>query len=569
MTTTAAKDHLPVRMLNEYAYCPRLFHFMHVEGRWADNVYTVEGKAVHKRVDQLDHVLPDAPENDKPDEPPEEPQGDEPPEIARSVPLASEQLGISAKLDLVSIADDEAAPVETKRGKAPSIPEGAWEPERVQLMAQGLLLREHGYHCDHGILYFAGSRKRVNIPFTEKLQARTLELITLATDAANATELPSPLDDSPKCNGCSLAGICLPDETNALLHIPADPDAPEVRRFYPARDDAMPLYVQEQGAMVGKKGKSVTVSKKGEQLARVLLKDLSQVVLCGNVMVTAQTVKLLCEADVPVIHLSTGHWFSGITHGFAVKNSFGRVAQYKAAEDPKHRLELAQAVTNAKAQNQRTMLRRNAQPRPYNTLKRMKRLIGKIAETKSPEQVLGVEGSIAAAYFEHFAAMLNVAALADGWNFKQRNRRPPRDPINAMLSLGYAMLAKECTVALLGEGLDPWWGVFHQPRHGRPALALDLMEEFRPLIVDSAVLTAVNTNMLKPKQFTRSAAACLMQPAARKAFIQAYEARLDQLITHPVFDYKCSWRAAIRVQARLLARWFRGEIKEYTGMTTR
>ena len=218
-------DLLPVRMLNEYAYCPRLFYLMHVDGRWEDNVYTVEGKNVHKRVDQLDHVLPDLDgsgksESDEDEEggggKSKEPQGDEPPTVTRSVALGSEALGITGKLDLVATADEEAVPVETKRGKVPNIPERCYEPERVQLMAQGLLLREQGYQCDHGVLYFAGSRTRVDVAFDSELEERTKDLIQQAQEACSFTVAPLPLDDSPKCNGCSLAGICLPDETLIL-----------------------------------------------------------------------------------------------------------------------------------------------------------------------------------------------------------------------------------------------------------------------------------------------------------------------------------------------------------------
>jgi CRISP-associated protein Cas1 len=141
--------------------------------------------------------------------------------------------------------------------------------------------------------------------------------------------------------------------------------------------------------------------------------------------------------------------------------------------------------------------------------------------------------------------------------------------VNALLSFGYALLTKEFTVALLGEGLDPYWGFYHQPRHGRPALALDMMEPLRPAIVDSAVITAINTGMLRPNDFLRSGSACVMKPDARKAFIRAYESRLDTLITHPVFDYKCSWRVVVRLQCRLLSRYLRGDIPSYTTVTTR
>jgi CRISPR-associated protein Cas1 len=573
-------DLLPVRMLNEFTYCPRLFHLMHVEGQWADNVYTIEGRNVHRRVDKVDNVLPDA----DPDESAEEDDdgsdrkckkqrddGDDPPTISRSVPLASDRLGLTAKLDLVSTAGTDALPVETKRGRVPENPERSWEPERVQLMAQGLLLREHGYSCDHGVLYFAGSRTRVDIPFTPELEARTRALIAQARGAGRRRDLPLPLEDSPKCNGCSLSGICLPDETLALKEVPAEGPKnshPAVRRMYPARDDALPLYVQEQGAAVGKSGSSLIVRKRKEELARVGLKDVSQLVTCGSVFVTAQTVHLLCEAGIPIVHLSMGHWFYGITQGITLRNAYDRAAQFETAARPDRCLALAKSIVEAKGANQRTLLRRNGSA-PQIVLDDMARLLTRIDDAGDLGSLLGMEGAIAAHYFQHFKSMLHPRDFDAEWDFTSRNRRPPRDPVNAMLSFGYALLAKECATALLSEGLDPWWGLYHQPRHGRPALALDLMEPFRPAVVDSAVITAVNTGMVRAKDFTCAAAGCVMKDTARKAMIRAYEARLDQLITHPQFDYRCSWRAVLRLQARLLARWLRGDVPVFSCVLVR
>jgi CRISP-associated protein Cas1 len=569
-TIPALPDLLPVRMLNEYAYCPRLFHFMHVEGRWADNVYTVEGRDTHRRVDRLDHVLPDPDAEPAPDAAPE--GDDEPPAISRSVSLGSERLGLTAKLDLVSTAGDEAVPVDTKRGRVPNNPERSWEPERVQLMAQGLLLREHGYRTDHGVLYFVGSRTRVDVPFTAELEARTLRLIDEARAATGRSRLPDPLDDSPKCNGCSLSGICLPDETLALRAAPPEPPSAghaAVRRLYPSKDDALPFYVQEQGARVGKRGTVLVVKKDEEELGTARLKDISQLVLCGNVSISAQTVQILCEASIPVVHLSRGHWFYGITSGITLRNAYDRAAQFRAAADPATTLTFARAIVAAKVANQRTMLVRNARPRPASALAGMAALAAKIEHAPEPGAVLGIEGAIAALYFENFGALLRPRDFDASWDWEHRNRRPPRDPVNALLSFGYALLAKECTVALLAEGLDPWWGLYHQPRHGRPSLALDLMEEFRPLVVDSAVITAINTGMVTIADFTRSNAGCVLKDTGRKAFIRAFEARLDQLVTHHIFDYRCSWRSVIRVQARLLSRWLRGDVPVYVGATTR
>jgi len=583
---------LPVRMLNEFAYCPRLFHLMNVEGRWADNVCTVEGKAVHRRVDRLDHVLPEADDHPPSDGAttvkerlstsgsPAHRRGsdaiiddDEPPVVTRSVPLGSDRLGLTAKLDLVSTAAGpdgmpEAVPVETKRGRVPKSSERCYEPERVQLMAQGLLLREHGYRCDHGVLYFAGSRTRVDVPFTTELEARTIAFIAQAQQAATQRDLPPPLDDSPKCAGCSLNGICLPDETLALRQVPPDVVAPNVRRLYPPRDDALPFYVQEQGATIGKTGKTMVVRKSGEELGRVRLKDVSQLVLCGNISISAQATHLLCEAGVPIVHLSSGHWFHGITHGINLRNAFDRAAQFAAAVQPDRCLAFAKELVAAKGANQRTMLRRNASP-PDEILRDMNDLLARISNAAGLPQLLGLEGNLAACYFRHFSEMLKPRDFDAKFDFETRNRRPPRDPVNAMLSFGYSLLTKEFTVALLAEGLDPWWGLYHQPRHGRPALALDLMEPFRPLVVDSAVVTAVNTGMVRATDFTRSANGCMLKAPGRKRLIQAYENRLDQIVTHPVFDYRCAWRSMIRLHARLFSRWLRGDVPRYASITTR
>jgi CRISPR-associated protein Cas1 len=572
-------DLLPVRMLNEYAYCPRLFHLMHVEGRWADNVYTVEGRNVHRRADRIDHVLPN-PDSAKPEDQAADggngengdADGEERPTITRSVVLGSTSLRLTGKLDLVSTADNEAVPVETKRGRVPHNEERSYEPERVQLMAQGLLLRESGYHCDHGVLYFAGSRTRVDVPFTPELEQRTVDLIRQAHTASTATTPPEPLEDSPKCNGCSLAGICLPDET-CLLHGRANgggkSETAEVRQFFPSRDDGLPFYVQEQGATVGKKAKTLVVSKQKEKLATVRVADTSQLVLCGNVSVTPQTIHLLCEENVPIIHLSMGHWFYGLTQGFGLKNAYLRAAQFRVAADTARCLQLARQIVSAKIVAQRTFLRRNAGGVSQRDLDDLAEQDKNAQVAERIESLLGIEGLGAKVYFGNFSRMFKTDTLPSEWDFQNRNRRPPRDPINALLSFGYAMLAKECTIAVAAEGFDPYWGFYHQPRHGRPALALDLMEEFRTSVVDSAVITAVNTGMVRDRDFETTKAGCAMKPAARKAFIRAYEGRLDQLVTHPVFDYRCSWRTIIRLQAKLLSRWVRGEIEDYTGMVTR
>ncbi|MEZ5327533.1 MAG: CRISPR-associated endonuclease Cas1 [Verrucomicrobiales bacterium] len=608
LSSTLPEEWATVDMVAQFTYCPRRFHLMYVEGRWEDNIHTLEGKDVHRRVDRIDHLLPesktgaDGESGAEPAATP--PEGDDPPpEIARSVSLGCEKLGLMGKLDLVSADPEggEAIPVETKKSRVPATPEKSFPPERAQLMAQALLLRAHGYRSEHGYLYFAGSRVRVWIDFTFELEVETRQTIKAIQAARATTVMPPPLEDSPKCWGCSLCGICLPDETNALRTVPdaeaesasttetAAPDShagPDIRRLFAARDRAMPFYVQEQGARVGKTGERLTFTKQKETIGGARLIEVSQVVLMGNVQVSAQALHLFMEKGIPVVHLSTGGWFHGVSHGINIENAYARSDQYAAAASPARCTAFAWDLVIAKAANQRALLLRNGSGTERDTgINGIAVSIRKIRQCDAGSEggdantdvsphpdsqassagasafspILGWEGQAAALYFAAFSSMLKTGELAE-FHFNNRNRRPPRDPVNALLSFAYALLAKECLVALWGEGLDPWWGLYHQPRHGRPALALDLMEPFRPIIADSVVITAINTGMVSPGDFVNNANGCALLPSGRKAFLRAWEQRLDQLYTHPEFDYRCSWRTILRIQARLLTRWLRGDI---------
>lgn len=578
LSSSLPDDWATVDMVAQHVYCPRRFHLMYVESRWEDNAFTHEGKAIHRRVDRIDQILPETAAQP----PPEDPEDDPPPEIARSVSLAADDLGLMGKLDLVSCDPEggEAIPVETKRGRVPNVPLRSYPPERAQLMAQALLLRRHGYRSDHGYVYFAGSRTKVRVDFDADLERLTLETISTLRTARGATMIPPPLEDSPKCWGCSLCGICLPDETRELKNTEEHSSAenssgPDLRRLYPARDRATPFYVQEQGARVGKRGERLVVTKDKETLGESRLIETSQLILFGNVQVSAQTLHLLMEKGIPCIHMSTGTWFHGISHGTGVENAYSRAAQYAAAADPEFCVKFVIPLVHAKVTNQRALMLRNGsgpgRERVTRELATQLRTLNPTAPSLSANSIQagfnfggidflrGWEGQAAASYFSAFSCMLKTGELPD-FDFTARNRRPPKDPVNALLSFAYALLVKECLVALWSEGLDPWWGLYHRPRHGRPALALDFMEPFRPILADSAVITCLNTGMVKSRDFITNRNGCAMQPAARKAILRAWEQRLDQLTTHPEFGYRCSWRTMLRIQARLLVRLLRGDI---------
>jgi CRISPR-associated protein Cas1 len=568
LVSPAEPYQLPARMLNEFAYCPRLFHLEYVQGEWAHNADTLDGRFVHRRVDRPEGRAPAA-----------EDAGEGERLHARSVTVGSERLGAVAVVDLIEGEGRRVTPVDYKRGSPPSVPEGAWEPERVQVCLQGLLLRENGYECDGGVLYFAESQAKVEVPFTAELVARTLELLSAARRASSSEQAPPPLVDSPKCPRCSLVGICLPDETNLLREggvAPAPVEIgraarPEPRRLIPARDDRMPLYVQGQGYAVGLKGEVLEVRERGKAIDEVRLIDLSGVSLFGNVQISAQALRELAARDVVVTHLSYGGWVSAVTTPPPHKNVELRRRQFETAGDRAACLALARTFVTGKIRNCRTFLRRNARELDEKTLMRLAAARRGAERAESLESLLGVEGAAARIYFSELSKTLKGQGEggAPAFDFSSRNRRPPRDPVNAVLSFVYAMLVKDVVATLVSVGFDPFLGFYHQPRYGRPALALDLMEEFRPLVADSVVVGLINNGELRPSDFVSRAGAVALTASGRRRVIEAYERRLDQLVTHPIFGYSIGYRRVFEVQARLLARALTGEIDRYPPFCTR
>ena len=559
MTTTAVPELVPARMLNEFAYCPRLCYLEWVQGEFAHSADTVDGRFQHRRVDRPTGNLA---------LPPPEDDAEAAEEIhARSVLLSDEALGAIARIDLVEADGKRATPVDYKRGAVPNVPGNAYEPEQVQLCLQGLLLRANGYECRQGILYFVASRRRVTVEFDDDLVRRTKSLLDETRAMAEAGRIPAPLEDSPKCPRCSLVGICLPDEVTFLKGSRYVTRPDDVRRMAPARDDALPLYVQTQGAAVGKSGDELTVKSKGDIIAKARLLDVSSVSLFGNVQVTAQATRELLARGIPVCHFSYGGWLNGITAGMTHKNVELRIRQFQAAGDAEQSLQIARDITVAKIRNSRVMLRRNHPAAPAAAIGELERLGANAARADGMLTLLGTEGAAARVYFANFGAMVKSDCAA--FDFRTRNRRPPKDPVNAALSFLYAMLARQMAVSALAVGFDPYMGFYHQPKYGRPALALDLAEEFRPIVADSAALTLFNNGELKERDFVYRSGAAALTPDGRRTVIRAFERRLDTLIRHPLFSYSVSYRRIMELQARLLGRHLLGELPSYPAFTTR
>lgn len=546
---------LPARIVNEYVYCPRLAYLEWVDARFADSADTLEGRLVHGRVDHPRGTPP---------EPIADAHSDGEPPPSTSVALSSERLGLTAKIDLLESLADAVVPVEYKRGRPRSPEQPLWDPELAQVAVHVALLRDAGYAVDHAEVYFHTTRSRHRVEIDDATVEWALEMAAAARADASRTEAPPPLIDSPKCPRCSLVGICLPDEINAMRGSIERPR----RRLMAADPAAQPLYATDQGTRVTKRSGRVVLLKDGEEIASRRLIDISHIALFGRIEVGNALLHACFQAGVPVLWLTWAGWLRGVATSGPTGHVELRMRQYRAT---------ATGVTGlpgvfiaGKIRNARTLLRRHGGPTVSRVLDQLASLARQAADETSRERLLGLEGTAARLYYAHFTELIRSSSeLPEAFAFEGRNRRPPRDRLNALISFVASLLVKDTTIAALAAGLDPHVGFLHRPRFGRPSLALDLAEEFRPLIGDSVVLTAINNGEVRPRDFISRAGAVALTDRGRRAVIAAYERRMTTELTHPVFGYRTSYRRALEIQARLLAALLLGDTPEYRPLTTR
>ena len=528
-------DLIPVRMLTQFAYCNRLSYMEWVQGEFEENLEVAEGKFHHRNVDVSQGRTKKEDNNEDNKETIH----------TRSVFLS----------------------VEYKRGSVPDVPKHAYEDHMTQICAQGLLLRANGYTCNKGIIYYVASKQRVTIDLDDDLIAATRQKIADMREIVESGTIPPPLVDSPKCPKCSLVGICLPDEVHSLSGAHASNiDKDQIRRMYPTREDAVPLYVQSQGAKISKSNDRIHV-KNGDDIQKIRLMDISQVTVLGNIQITTQAIRSLCEMNIPICYLTYGGWFVGMTRGLSHKNIEIRMLQHKKSAELQFSLRIAREIVFGKIKNCITMLRRNNPSITPAALGEIERYATRAQTAKTYDTLLGLEGMAARLYFSHFNGMLK-SELPE-FQFNGRNRRPPKDPVNAILSFLYALLTRQATVTVNTVGLDPYLGYFHKPKYGKPALALDMIEEFRPLVADSVCITLINNKEITLSDMVITKFGVNLTTQGRRTVIEAYERRMDATVTHPLLGYAASYRRIIETQVRLLSRHLLGEIPAYPSFRTR
>ncbi len=565
----------PARNIAEYAYCPRLFYLMQVEGIFVPSSDTEKGVAIHRRVNKPSASV------EKPSEDEDDPER---PRIVRSLVLTSESRGLTATLDLAEISGRLAVPVEYRKGRPKRISMGAfaddcaqmeqlpvqhpeaWATDRVQVALQAILLEDAGYTVREAIIYYAAEKLRLKVTVDDALKAEALLILEKAKQCAQGSR-PLPLVNDSRCPKCSLQPICLPDEVNYQRAQSRDQLMP--RNIWPPRDDGIHVVAQQDGAKVGIQGLQLRITdKNGSVVKTVPMANLESLSLLGAVQITTQAVHALADAKTPVAFLSSAGRLVAMIDPLDSVSAEVRRAQIRRLDSPEVCLELTRALVSAKIMNQRTLLLRNHSCLPDGVAAELLKQAKNAAAADSVDAARGHEGQAAAIYFRHFAGMIK-GSLASEFHANGRKRRPPPDPVNACLSLGYSMLTHECVAALRVARLEPSIGGFHVSRPGRPALALDLMEPFRPLIADSVAITSFNRGELTEGHFLRTAAGCSLTAQGRRSFFNTLGRRMDTEVTHPVFEYRLSYRRMIVLHARMIAAWLIGDIPNLAFLTTR
>lgn len=316
------------------------------------------------------------------------------------------------------------------------------------------------------------------------------------------------------------------------------------------------VYVLENDVYLSKDQGTLKVSRRGgrEVLLQKPLANVEEIVILGNAVVTPALLKHCALEGIGLHYVSrTGTYYAGLTRTLA-KNVLARRAQFQAHLDPSHKLRLARSFVVAKLYNGIVFLRRNGAP----GWEALKRGISDALMAPNEDALRGTEGMAAEAYYRAFAVL-----LPGEFSFAERNRRPPRDPVNSLLSLSYTLLAKECETALLVAGLDPYVGYLHEVRYGRASLALDLAEEFRSILADSVVLSLLSNRRLRAEDFDDSEGFPRLRKEAWPKFLSEWERRLAESIRHPLLGRKLSYRQVLLAQSRLLVKHLLGEMSEY------
>lgn len=549
---------LTVHSLHALGYCERLFFLEEVENLKVADERVYAGRTLHLEIER-----------------------DEDADETLSLKLESENYGLVGKVDCIRRRDGQIIPYEHKRGRSARSADGkpdVWASDRLQIIAYCLLVEEHsGREILEGRVRYHADNAMVRVPIDEQARADFQIALGRAGELQASIERPPVTPNERLCVKCSLAPVCLPEEARlaeTLIQI-EKPDfiirSPETfaaekttsaehqpLRLFPADDDRQILHVLTNGAKVGRKGDRLEIwSPETEEKECYPVQEIGQVVIHGFAQITTQALRLCAERNLGVHWIGyggryMGAWSSG--QGSVQR----RIRQYQALTNPDFCLRLAKRLAEAKVRGQLGFLLRASRESGreiddvHESISNIRKLLSPMNRTGNTDSLRGYEGSIGAAYFKALPHLIKPE-IGDAMRPDGRNRRPPKDRCNALLSYGYALLLKDITNAILVVGLDPCLGFYHTPRSQAHPLALDLMELFRVSLVDLPVVASINRRQWdEDEDFTIAGKQVWLSDKGRRKFIQIYERRKADSWKHPVIGYSLSYSRLIELEVRLL-----------------
>lgn len=509
-----AGEPIPVSLVVHQAFCPRRA-WLEVMGERTDTAQVAAGIAEHSGTD--DRTTSRA-------------------AVLRGVDVRSDRLGVSGRCDTLEVGPDgELTVVEYKATPVRRKAE-VTRPMRAQLALQGMALAEMGHVVAGHAVYFTQHRTRVDVTLSAEDLADAEALVAGTRATISSDTAPAPLEDDPRCTRCSHAAVCLPDERGL---------APVQRRIMAPSPDGQVLHLATPGSRASVRQGRIEVSCHGERTASFPIEQVQAVTAHGNIDLSSGLIRELLWRGIVITWCSSRGRVTGWAASAQGPNGGPRHRQHVQSE--RGCLDLAREFVAGKIANQATLLRRHGnRPETIAALRDLQRRAG---QAGSLGELFGVEGDAAARYFAGFPSMLSAASAL---GFSVRTRRPATDPVNAALNYAYGLLIADIIRAVLACGLDPHAGFLHSPERNKPALALDLCEEFRAPVADSVVLGAFNNGELVGKDFSGVLGTVSLRDRGRKQLIAAYERRVGQEFRHPVFGYSVTWRRAMEIQARMV-----------------
>lgn len=540
-------DLIRVNALHALAYCPRLFYLEEVEELYTQDEAVFAGRRLHAELDRA---------NDKDWE---------------SLTLESEALGLRGKVDAIRTKRGQLIPYEHKRGhcfREDDESAAAWPSDRIQVLAYAMLI-EKCKDCQvaEGRIRYHADNVTVTVALDDAGRTDVGKAIALARVLRESTSRPPVTENERLCVRCSLAPVCLPEEARLVQHgVLQKEDTRQTLRLFPPDDDRKVVHVIEPGTRVGRSGDQLKFEYLENEKPTVFLpiNDVGQVVINGFAQISTQAIGLCNDEGIGIHYLSSGGGYMGSFQPAKRAAVQQKIRQFKALGDADVCLRLAKQLVECRTEMQRQVLMRSMRRDEENShlervVKQIKVLQGLASQANNLDRLRGFEGSIAALYFMSFGSLLSKDVPPE-LSFSHRNRRPPKDRVNALLGYGYGMLLKDVVQAIHVVGLEPAFGFYHQPRSSAPPLALDLMEIFRVLLVDIPVITSINRQQWDASDdFVVTGHQVWLSDDGKRKLIGIYERRKADNWKHPVIGYSMSYSRILELEARLLEKEWMNE----------